>query len=389
MKDRLRDHRIADLSVAIAEDLPFRIATTDASVVAVYPSIFELGSAEYFVAIDSWNHHLVVGCSEVSVVSLDSNWLGVIQTCVEGAVCLRDQHDASSKGSLRPDATITVRGAIGLRAESKYGVTGINAAKGELADKMDRKSLRLFPKHQSHIIGVASTEIAISVYFIYWSEKDNRFSTHELRTFNVNDRNDRVMFIVMIFKISRWLSAITEPNAFFHLYPSVRTKTRNDHYVTLLVDGLMKEFNKKVPLARLQRMQEIVEADLDHVEYGERLSDRVFLIKTVGEMLRVYLSRFTPGAQKDRAKNEVMDAVRIGLEKIHEKGFAHCDICVDNVFFDEAKGIFLGDLEYLTPLDNPPPKMHHRLQRVSKIPDTARQLDEFELEQFAIDLRGL
>jgi serine/threonine protein kinase len=50
-----------------------------------------------------------------------------------------------------------------------------------------------------------------------------------------------------------------------------------------------------------------------------------------------------------------MKQVSKGLEELHAIGFAHCDVCIANVFIDFNGIVFLDDLEYLTPINDPPP----------------------------------
>ena len=348
MKSRVSSTKTTDLRSAINDNLPFLIATELPSNVSEYPDVFELGQSEYGLAVDIWLEHCVVGSSEVSVVSLDGAWLNTLGSCVEGAVCLRDQHAASSGLGLRPDATLSVRGAIGLREVSKPDAKGIQVAREELASKMSKDSLRLFPAHQSHIIGIATSDKMVTAYYIHWSAASDRFETTEFQTFNVENKKDCVAFVVLVFKLARWLTAITGPTEYFHLFPSIRTPTRNRHHVTLLPDGLLKEFNDSVDAKYMDRMQRVVVAKLNHVEWGVRRAERVFLIYTVGDMLSTCLNKIPQGEQRLETKRQIVAAVKQGLANIHSMGFAHCDICIDNVFVHPTIRVFLDDLEYLT-----------------------------------------
>lgn len=85
------------------------------------------------------------------------------------------------------------------------------------------------------------------------------------------------------------------------------------------------------------------------------------------------------GALSERmmTSRNVLEGVTAALEQLHSNGFAHCDISINNIFYDN-QGVFLGDLEYLTPLNDPPP----HLTRISKNaqPETALQLDELQFQ---------
>ena len=78
-----------------------------------------------------------------------------------------------------------------------------------------------------------------------------------------------------------------------------------------------------------------------------------------------------------------------GLEKLavldqvrHKIGYAHCDIFIDNIFVDDNV-VFLGDLEYCRPRDDPAPA---GLRRSSERAQTAEQLDIIQMEQLKDEL---
>ena len=78
--------------------------------------------------------------------------------------------------------------------------------------------------------------------------------------------------------------------------------------------------------------------------------------------------------------------VEQALQQLHDQaGFAHCDLRIANCFYDpNSSSVFLDDLEYLTPLNDPPPNV--------SIPESwhpvknARDLDLKQLEKFRADL---
>jgi predicted unusual protein kinase regulating ubiquinone biosynthesis (AarF/ABC1/UbiB family) len=55
------------------------------------------------------------------------------------------------------------------------------------------------------------------------------------------------------------------------------------------------------------------------------------------------------------SKQVIYDGFVAGVKQLHAHGFAHCDISISNVFVDDKGLAFLVDLEYLTPLNDPPP----------------------------------
>ena len=87
----------------------------------------------------------------------------------------------------------------------------------------------------------------------------------------------------------------------------------------------------------------------------------------------------------------VKEQVRAGLNSLHGIQLAHCDISINNVFIDMNGGtVFLDDLEYLTPIYDPPP---HRTRLPHGIKPnaitTAIELDEAQFKNFCCDLTTL
>ena len=88
----------------------------------------------------------------------------------------------------------------------------------------------------------------------------------------------------------------------------------------------------------------------------------------------------------DLRLNDVYHQVSLGIQQLHFNGFAHCDICLDNIFVDsieEGGHIFIGDLEYCRLKDELPPK---NIRRSDCRARTAEELDNFQLEIFKEEL---
>ena len=70
-------------------------------------------------------------------------------------------------------------------------------------------------------------------------------------------------------------------------------------------------------------------------------------------------------------------------------GLAHCDISVNNIFVELGTNVvFLDDLEYLTPVDQPPPHLT-RISVDREAPKNAAELDDFQLKTFKLSLLTL
>lgn len=90
-------------------------------------------------------------------------------------------------------------------------------------------------------------------------------------------------------------------------------------------------------------------------------------------------------AERIVTTQKVLEGMKAALEKLLSNGFAHCDISINNTFFPHGiQGVFLDDLEYLTPVNDPPP----HFTRISKDarPETALQLDELQFQSLQIAL---
>ncbi len=78
-----------------------------------------------------------------------------------------------------------------------------------------------------------------------------------------------------------------------------------------------------------------------------------------------------------RIREAVFQQVCQGVKELHSIGFAHCDICVENVFVDDDNTIFLGDLEYCRRCGAPPPTHTARADSSAK---SAEELDLIQLK---------
>lgn len=186
----------------------------------------------------------------------------------------------------------------------------------------------------------------------------------------------RVEFIQDIFKIIRWIRTVTGPNRHFHLVQNVKVTTRNGYSICWTGTELQKTF-KCFDANRLKRIATVYEAHLPNVEWGEvpDRSRKSITIRRIGKRLLTALREHL--VTKDQIRVQLTQAV----EQLHQIGLAHCDICLENAFFDEpTNSVFLDDLEYLTPIRDPPP--HH-----TRIPPDAQIATALELDM--LQLQGL
>jgi hypothetical protein len=164
----------------------------------------------------------------------------------------------------------------------------------------------------------------------------------------------------------------------FHLVPDVRKETTNGHHVTWTSDGLMKEFHNIAPI-QMERIRLVYNQNLENVEHGVVSDERTVIVLRVGYML---IDAIQKGIIR---RDEVVQQIKNAVLQLHEVGFAHCDICVRNVFVDmeEPHVAFLDDLEYLTGLEDPPPSVSNC---PNPPPAVARDLDVYQMNLFICDV---
>mmetsp|Transcript_16908 Transcript_16908/g.24488 ORF Transcript_16908/g.24488 Transcript_16908/m.24488 type:complete len:431 (+) Transcript_16908:41-1333(+) len=364
---------------ALNNELAFKLPTSSVVFVNTYPQCFELAYGEVASSVDWWLYHPIDGEAEISVVSIDAGWLHVI-LCLCEVQILRDQASESSVDTTRRDATVTKNGAIVIAHEGKFAASQLEAATNSLTAKLFPEARLLFPMGTFEIVGIVTSATSVQMLRIFWH--GDEFHTTVLHSYDVSSLEDRMRFLIDIAKLCKWIANVKQPNKSFHLFPGVRTKTTNGHFVTWLGDTILKQLKKregyKTTVARINTIREM---KLQHVEWGQRTeSANAILITRVGKTLR--------NALRERiiTKAQVLVNVRDGIQELHNAGFAHCDIRIDNLFVDE-RGAFVDDLEYLTPTNEHPPNFNHIQQRTK--PKTARELDMLQLVNFENQLLGL
>jgi hypothetical protein len=366
---------------ALITGLPFKLPTLNEGYVRSFGDFFELGSGDAQVCIDWWLYHHVGGESETTVTSMDSGWLGFLEIGT-GCQLLRDETHESSVGATRPDGTILKNGALVGKVETKYGAQHHHIALKELLDKNFIGVEKLFPIGSLQYVGIATTSALNSINFISFDRVTRTFKSELFQEYVVSSLPQRVKFLVDIAKLGRWIAGVRRPSTTFHLIPDRKIKTTNNHTIIWTKDGLLKQFQTETDLQRtgkggcvseeqLSRMHFIHSRNLAHVETGKptRSSKRDVLITRIGVMLEKALKEGV--IPRERAIADV----EAGVSELHECGFAHGDLRLENVFVDTA-GAFLDDLEYLTPLDDKARLVVPGYPNIS-----ARDLDFIQLEK--------
>ena len=377
--NKVNTHKADSIDSALNNELAFKLPTSSEEFVKMYPQCFEVAYGEVAVSVDWWLYHPMDGQAEISVVSIDAGWIHVIQCLCEVQI-LRDQGSESSVGTTRCDAIVTKNSAIVIAYEGKFVASQLENATNSLIAKLFPEARLLFPLDTYEIVGIVTSATSVQMLRIFWH--GDGFHTTVLHSYNVSSLEDRMRFLVDIAKLCKWIAKVEQPNKSFHLFPGVRTKTTNGHYVTWLGNRIRKELKKGVGYkTTVARINTIHELNLPHVECGQRTeSANIILITRVGITLR--------NALRERiiSKAQVLSDVKDGIQELHDAGFAHCDIRIDNIFVDE-RGACVGDLEYLTPTNEHPPNFNH-IQNGAK-PKTARELDTLQLVKFANQLLEL
>jgi hypothetical protein len=137
----------------------------------------------------------------------------------------------------------------------------------------------------------------------------------------------------------------------------------------------------------MEMIQTVYEANLPHVEHGivPNVESRAALITTVGRKLKDCILDGTV------TKAVAIQHITLGIHELHALNFACCDLCVSNCSVDlsgEAPVVFLNDLEYIRPLDAPPPPSPHnsRLPPGFELPITSRDLDLLQLKSLEFEI---
>jgi len=362
--------------------LPFKIPIYNLQIINQFPAFFEYGSAEYEFCVDSWIVNTLLSyTSEQAVVILDGNWQSVIQNIVTGSTILLDQHDLSSQKTLRPDFTAMFGRCIVMKAEAKASMIDMMNSSHDLIKKFHKHAFKLFPKGCLSIPGVNTCNEALALYSI--SFFNNCFSQDLVKTYDIRHPSGRVNFIVDLFKIIIWILSQTEPTESTHLVPDVRIRTSNGHHITLTVDGILKEFDQhKLNNIRMDIISAIYALHLPNVEHGIT-NCKSITITRIGSRLK--------DAVRARLINKslILDQIRSGIEQLHSNGYAHCDICVDNIFVDSEEDggkVFLGDLEYCRKKDEKPPQ---DIRRANENASTAEELDLLQFENLRDELASI
>lgn len=351
--------------------LRFKIPVTSPKYVRDFPDVFVLGEGEYGAMVDAWLF-APVG----SPTSVDMLWQEILRLLCSLQVLLSDL-DALSQLSLQPDFSAFHMNTLVIKAYAHSSAMEIRKAIAGMILRFHPSTCLQFPKHCPAIPGFATSKECISLHRIH--HIDGVFGQDFVKSYSLVTLPGRVDFIVDIFKIAVWIVAQREPLEAFHLTSGVRTKTRNGHHVTLLADGIVKEFHHdRLPTIPMAIICRIYNASLPNVERGVCNSTSIITITSVGRTLKdaLRIGRIT--------KKKAMQQARQAVEQLHSIGIAHCNICADNMFVNVVDNVlFLGDLEYSCLKDSAPPSA---LRRSDPKATTAAELDLIQLRNLEDEL---
>jgi hypothetical protein len=372
-----RVHPDLPFTAVLALPLPFKIPVATADTVTMFPDIFTLGNSEYHAIIDVYlNFNGGPNTSETTVAGTDLLWQNILQMLC-GLQILHNEKDASSKVILRPDFTAMYNGMLVMKAGAKANSDEIPVAIKELTDKFHSTAHYLFPAGSRTIPGVATSLQSIVLREIFFTEREMddgtrvvTFDERSAASFNVLSRRGRGEFIVAIFKIARWILSQTVPIAPFHIASGVRLRTTNGHHITLLAEGILKEFYHDDGYIPYDILRKVYAAKLNNVEHG-RVNSNSVMITSVGRRLQDAIS------QRLVTTADALAQIRLAVEQLHSIGVAHCDIFSGNVFVEmDTNRVFLGDLEYCRDINEAPPV---GITRASSEATSAQHLDYLQL----------
>lgn len=192
--------------------LPFKLYTSNPLYLFAFSKYFEYGNSNVDVEINSFLKYQVCSDSEyMAAMYHDFHWLGIILQCIPGARMLSNQHTNSGEDVTTPEWTIEVNGAVVLKCKQKGTMAGLVTAGDELAETLPPDAIRTFPIRTDRIIGDGSTLNSIRLYFII-HDNSGIYRSEFISAYSPFQLDERVRFMGDIFKIVRWLMAISKVN---------------------------------------------------------------------------------------------------------------------------------------------------------------------------------
>ena len=385
VKERIkafRDPILTTLRTILAQPLPFKIPVLNSKYVNLYPHVFELGhSVEYKASVDCFLDHILLSLtSEQAVVVLDGMWQNVLKSIADVLIYL-DEHDPTSLALRRPDFSALHLDALVMKGEAKASLQAMVASRHDLTKKFRRDAYKMFPSGCTEIPAITTCNEEIHLFGI--SYFDRQYILDSLRVYRVIEIEGRVAFIEDLFKLMIWILSQSEPVERFHLVPERRMRTPNGHHVTLLQDGLLKEFSSSSQ-ARINMdvIREIYRLHLENVEWGSVNCTSISITRVGRKLKDVFRLR-------NMDRTNVVQQVELGVSQLHANSIAHCDLCLDNIFVDNVEDggrVFLGDVEYCCAIESPAPTDLRRSDRRAR---TAGDLDSLQLEKLKDELASL
>ena len=377
----LSDHRVSPghsfVNILRTNTLPFKIPVTSFKTCTEYPDIFEQRTSEYYEILDVWLSFRILNRSDIAVFTLDHLWLVMTKLVCSLTIHL-DEYAPSSK--LRNKIYFAATHRSTLVMLGKPEVTALNMAvrASDLIKKLHPTSYLMFPAGCKSIPAITTSLEAIDVYSVAYDGA--QFTMTLEQSYNISELSGRIDFIIGLFNIMRWIvsQSASGSNGFFHLPPGVQTRTINGHHVTLTASGILKEFDHGNHID-MEVIRSIYALNLPNVEQGVVVSRNFVNITRVGFRLRDVFHKRKMG------KESVLEQTELAIQQLHSHGFAHCDICMDNLFVDtdaEAK-VFIGDLEFCRRVGDAPPA---GIRRADERATTAEQLDVFQLQYLSLEL---
>lgn len=379
MKDILKQHRVHNsmsFREVLNQPLPFKIpvASNDAN---TYPQIFDCGRvAEYGSSLDVFlQHKLLSMTSEQAVVILDGMWLSPLQT-LSGALIYFDENDPSSQPKLRPDFAVVHNNMLMMKGEAKAQYGDMVRNQNDLINKLHPTAHKMFPNGCTEIPAVTTCNVVIHLFGI--SYFNQRYILNPVKQYDVSNLPGRVSFIEDLFKLMIWIISQTEPVEGIHLVPGIRQKTPNGHHVTFNNNGILKEFkHQSLDRINMDVIRQVYQLHLPNVEWGT-VNCTSITITRVGYRLKDAIRT------RNLTKTFVFEQTKLAVNQLHANGFAHCDICVENIFVDMEDGnVFLGDVEFCCDMNSPAPT---DLRRSDGRAVTAQDLDLIQLEKLKDEL---
>lgn len=339
---------------------------------------------------------------ERDVRNKNALWISALVGFLNLDVTFNSKDSSSGLSSKHPDVILENNSVPFMRMNIKESNDKYNETLLEMMSSFFPSCYSSFPKGSDSILGAVSTRSFIGLYRIQSSsfslDKDNpiiltadQYEYKLIKKYNISTNFGRMEFFLQMIKICRWVVSITKKNANFTLIPQVNIQTENGHSVVWNDQVIIKSFDPEIIFKRskdqLDYIEEVYAKKLPNIGWGEVNSEDLQIkITRIGTPLRILIST------RKISKKNALAQIEEGISQLKKMNFAHCDLKLDNIYgrIERKKvKVFIDDLEYLTKLNDPAPKVSYCYPKTIPNNFTAWDLHLRQFSQLSEEINGL